>query len=347
MAAASRPEDLDVSRDLLGRRLHTRPGSFDFFQAVRLLERLLGGSRQPVGLFAHPTREVVRFVVNNALVFPPSQIHSIEWNENGQPVITVNFMGLTGPLGVLPQYYTELVNERIRAKDFALAEFLNIFNHRAISLFYQAWEKYRFFVGFERDRQDRFSGYLLHLIGLGTDGLRDLQPVADTSLLFYSGLFSLQPRSAAALEQVLGDYFGVPVEAEQFVGAWHALDPASQCGFEGDESPSELLACGVVVGDAVWEQQSRVRIRLGPLTVSQYLDFLPSGSAYEPLRALTRFFSGDELEFEVQLILRREEVPPCELGSEQEASPMLGWLSWMHSRATFDRNPGDTILLLN
>ena len=54
----------------------------------------------------------------------------------------------------------------------------------------------------------------------------------DEALLHYVGLLSLQARSAAALEQILGDYFEVPVEVEQFVGAWYPLDPASQSQVE-------------------------------------------------------------------------------------------------------------------
>ena len=68
-----------------------------------------------------------------------------------------------------------------------------------------------------------------------------------------------------------------------------------------------------MVGDEIWDQGAGVRIRLGPLDLKQYLDFLPEGSAYAPLRAITRFFSGDEIDFEVQLVLKREEVPACEL----------------------------------
>jgi type VI secretion system protein ImpH len=90
-----------------------------------------------------------------------------------------------------------------------------------------------------------------------------------------------------------------------------------------------------------------VRLRLGPLTLAQYIDFLPDGSAHEPLRAITRFFAGEGLDFEVQLILKRDEVPVCELDdtlSEQgRIVPQLGWSTWAKS-APMGRDPGDTIL---
>jgi type VI secretion system protein ImpH len=319
---------------------------FQFFQAVRLLERI-GLGREPVGQFAGPEKEAVRFSTHNALAFPASQIQKIDWPEEQQPQMAVNFMGLTGTMGALPHAYTELILERIRAKDPTVAEFFDIFNHRIISLFYQAWEKYHLAVAYERDQDDPVSNHLLALIGMGTGGLRDRQPFPDQALVYYSGLLSLHPRSAVALAQILEDYFEVPVEIEQFVGAWYALDVKNQCCFDAGDSDSEKLGFGAVVGDEIWDQQSRARIRLGPLSTERYLDFLPNGKSYKPLQALTRFFSGGDLEYEVQLVLKQKEVPQCELGAEGAEAPRLGWFTWMKSAPAFDRNPGDTILLLN
>lgn len=326
------------------RELHEAPGTFDFFQAVRLLTRIYS-DREPVGRFVPPDRETVRFGVNPSLSFPPSQIHAIDWTED-IPRIVVNFMGLTGPLGALPQAYSDLILERLRAKDRTLVEFFDVFNHRAISLFYQAWEKYRFAVSFERDGVDRVSGCMMALIGLGTPGLQDRQSVPDQALLYYTGLLGLQPRSAVALRNVLEDYFDVPVEVEQFVGSWQELAPADQCIFGDGDSFAEQLAVGAVAGDAIWDRQSRIRLKIGPLDRDRYLGFLPSGSAWEPLRSLAVFFCGTHVEIEVQLILKRQEVPRCELGDDSAGGPRLGWFTWMKSGSEFDRAPGDSILLL-
>jgi len=50
--------------------------------------------------------------------------------------------------------------------------------------------------------------------------------------------------------------------------------------------------------------------------------------SYEPLQALVRFFAGNEFDFEVQLVLKREQVPGCELGRGDQTAPRLGWLTW-------------------
>lgn len=325
-------------------KLREDPCPFEFFQAVRLLERI-SGFRKPVGQFSNPEQEAVRFKVHNALPFPASQIFKIDWPEAKPPEMMVNFFGLTGPSGVLPYSYTELIAERMRGRDHTLASFFDLFNHRLLSLFYQAWEKYRFPVAYERDRNDRFTQILRSLIGIGTPGLQSRQPVPDEALLFYTGILSMLPRSAVALRDVLMDYFGVPVEVEQFVGAWYPLDENDQCCFDSGRPYSEDLGIGAVAGDEIWDQQARARIVLGPLTLEQYRQFLPTGSAYPALKALTRFFS-DEHEFEAQLILKQNEVPACDLSLEGDDGLQLGWVTWMKSKREFPRNPGDTVLLL-
>jgi type VI secretion system protein ImpH len=344
MATPGRTESAGVESTELGDLLEREPYRFNFFQAVRLLERL-APERRPVGRFGKPSGEAARFSANPALPFPASEIQSIETRQDGPPTVAVNFMGLNGPLGVLPHAYSELIVDRLRQKDTAARDFLDIFNHRVISLFYQAWEKHRFAIAYERGELDRISHHLLDLIGLGSEGLQDRQAITDPSLIYYSGLLGLNTRSAAALEQILVDYFEVPFEVQQFVGAWHPMDAENQCSIGEESGPSEQLGWGAVVGDEIWDQQSRIRLRLGPVTFEQYRDFLPDGSAWGELRAITRFFTRDEFDVEVQFVLRREDVPPCELGDETAGAPRLGWSTWVKS-APFQRDCDDTVLQL-
>jgi len=344
MGTASGTIRSDLAASEIAEKLRREPFSFDFFQAVRLLERLFP-ERTSVGQFAHPETEVVRFGVNASLAFPASQIQGMEWPEDKAAQMTVNFMGLTGPQGVLPNPYTTLIIERLRANDKSPQDFLDIFNHRIISLFYRAWRKYRFDVACEEGERDLFSRHLLSLVGLGTDGLRDRQAVPDDTMVYYAGLLAQRPRSAQALQQILADYFEVPVKIEQFAGGWYRLDRETQCHLTEGNSESEELGFGAVVGDEVWNQQSKVRIVLGPLTLERYADFLPDGQSFEQLGTWARFFSNDEWDFEVKLILEREQVPACTLGAEGASGPQLGWVSWVKS-VPFGRDPDDTVLAL-
>jgi type VI secretion system protein ImpH len=299
----------------------------------------------PVGKFGRPSEEVAHFGAPSSLAFPASEIQTLEWQENSPAEMTVNFMGLTGSQGYLPYWYSNLIAERLRSGDSTLQDFLRIFDHRFISLFYQAWERYRFPVAYERGDRDRFSQLLLYFVGMGTAGLNPPVPIEENAFLFYAGLFAQRPRSAEALRCLLEDYFEVPTEIDQFLGSWFALDEANIAQLGERETLSESLGGGMVIGDEVWDQQARARVRLGPLTLDQYRSFLPGQPAYSALQVLTRFFAGDEIDFDLQLVLRREEVPCCELSQTQDQSPRLGWVSWVRT-SDMDTDPSDTVLPL-
>src|SRR5262249_43832137 len=162
--------------------------------------------------------------------------------------MTVAFMGLTGPNGILPRHYTEKVlrlaldsETRNKPERTALRDWFDLFNHRLISLFYRAWEKYRFHLAYERGaaegpEPDPFPRGLFSLVGLGLPALRDrvrvssrvvvdgapservLGRIDDLALLYYGGLLAQRPRNAVALEAILADYFGLPVRVLQFQG---------------------------------------------------------------------------------------------------------------------------------
>ena len=344
MATEIRPETARLKDTPLGDQLADDACSFEFFQAVTLLQRFSAGLR-PVGRFSNPAEEAVHFRVNPRLGFPASEIQALEFPEDAPPEMMVNFMGLTGPSGALPYTFSELILERIRSKDYGLAAFFDIFNHRAISLFYRAWQKSRFPVTYSAGAQDLFTRYLLDLIGMGTGGLRDRQEIEDEALLHYVSLVAMQSRSAVALEQMIEDYFEVPVEIQQFAGAWYTLDESTQCAMTELDTASRQLGGGAVVGDAIWDRQARVRIRLGPLGMERYCDFLPGASAYNALRALTRFFANQCLEFELQLVLDRTQAPGTELDFDAPNPARLGWVSWVKN-APLGGDPDDTILAL-
>jgi len=333
-----------LNESAVGVELQDDPCSFEFFQAVALLERLRHDMRG-VGGFSSPSDEVVRFNANPHLGFPASEIQELKFPEKGPAEMMVNFMGLTGPMGLLPHPYSELILERQRAKDRSLGAFLDIFNHRAISLFYRAWQRSRFPVNYGDGSRDFFTQHLRDLIGIGTPNLRDRQSIEDESLMHYISLIVSQSRSAVALEQLLADYFEVPIEVQQFTGAWYPIDDSTQCEMDEKDSFSSQMGAGAVVGDAMWDRQGSVRIRVGPVNLERYNDFLPAGSAYAALRAITRFFSNDCLDFEVQLVLDRSNVPTIELDLNAKSPARLGWVSWAKS-GPLSHDPDDAILAL-
>ena len=335
MATQSRTTDPPLAQQLFD-----EPYRFRFFQAVRLLERMYA-DRQPVGQDADASREVVRFRTRQTFNFPSSEIHdlTIEPDSNAnQPEMMVAFMGLTGPLGVLPHQYTELLMDRARYHDTAAWSFFDVFNHRLISLFYRVWEKYHFPIAYERTGEDNFTAYLFDLIGMGTNGLRARLSFKDQALLFYGGLIAQRPHSATAIGAVVGDFFGVSATVVQYPGEWLKLgDNVTALG-----TANSQLGATTIAGTKVWSDQSKFRMRIGPLTLKDFRRFVPTGNGYRPLNEIVRLLAGLEFEFDVQLVLKRDEVPFSVLACDQNG-PRLGWTSWLKT-SEFRRDDDQVVL---
>ena len=325
----------------LARMLRDTPWPVRFFQMVRLLERL-HPERRPVGIFVAPTEEVVRFSAHTSLSFPASEIQNFTEEEGKPDRLSVNFMGLSTLNGPLPAPYTELLLERARAKDLATGEFFDIFNHRILSLFYRGWKKYRFYIAYEHSRgqDDLVTRLLYDLLGIGTEGLRNRMPVADEAAIFYAGLFNQNLRTAQGLQQLLGDYFQVNAVVEQFTGSWNRLPACDHTYLNDGRTDSERLGFATVVGDEVWDQQGTVTVRLGPMPLARYHQFLPGGEAHKQMAAWLRFYGRGEFDFVVKLVLDRKEVPPVLLSSEQGEMTRLGFASWIKNRP-FTRDPDE------
>jgi len=285
--------------------------------------------RAPVGHHEHAANEAVRFRALVSLAFPPSEIADIQLPSADRPhaSMTVAFMGLAGPLGVLPTRYTALLADpSTRAQTAAARDFLDIFNHRLVSLFYRAWERYRPAVAFEVRQADAFSRYLCSLIGIDS-WCSGTAHRADMPVLFYAGLLSQHPRSASALEGILRDHFDVPVEVVQFEGEWVHPNAETLTSI-GPGGQHNRLGVDAALWERVWDPQARFRVRLGPLSWDRFREFLPAGAAYSELVRLTRFVVGEEFSFDIQPVLMAGEVPPFVLGG---GASRLGWSVWLRT----------------
>jgi len=351
-------------------RLLEESHRFDFFQAVRILERAAaraGASRpaeacQPVGEDGAPRHESVRFRAHVGLAFPASAVAQIERPaardgaavEPGLPPweMLVTFLGLIGPHGVLPEHYTSLVIERVRSKDYALRDFLDLFHHRLLALFYRAWEKYRFPVGYERSQsrgqgEDDFTRALYCLVGLGPAALRRRSRYDDEALLYYAGLFAQRPPAAVSLETMLADFLGLPVAIQQFQGQWLALSPEDRSLLPAGHDlrgQNNRLGSNVVIGARVWDVQSKFRIRLGPLEYAQFRQYLPSGPSLPTLGQLVRTYVGPQWDFDVQPVLRAAAAPWCRLGGDGRDPSRLGWNTWIRNRP-LSRDADDAVFV--
>jgi type VI secretion system protein ImpH len=315
----------------VARLLFAEGWRFDFHQAVRLLERM-AAEAVPVGEGTEPGREAVRFSSRVSFEFPASDIHEVALPAvAGEPArMTVNVLGLAGALGPLPAPFSEQLLERLWAKDPAFRDFLDIFNHRLVSMLHRARKRVRAGLSWERPDGGGFARAAFALVGLGTEGARGRMEIEDRALLQYTGLLARRGRSAVGLEVMLADYFGVGVRCTQFVGRWLTLDEEQRTaiGWNGRNHELSGLGSGAVLGARVWDQAAGFELTVGPLTLGQFLDFLPTGRGFRSLVQMVRITVGDDLDFGVRLTLAAAEVPPCRLG----CGPRLGWSSWLTTR---------------
>jgi type VI secretion system protein ImpH len=307
--------------------LHDEPFRFEFDQAVRLLELIRKSSTLDGRSDGSAESDApVRFHSRVTFEFAASEVHAIAPpTPDGQhmPTLTVNFMSLAGVGCPLPYAYTEMILKAAFQRDCAAIDFLDIFNHRLIWMFYRAHKMHRPTLTVNAPSSGETAQYLFSLIGLGPNSLRGRSGVSDGSLLHYSGLLSRSVRSTAGLECMLADYFGVPVRLQQFAGAWRELDRPQQTtlGFIG---LNQTLGDSAVLGKRVWDQAAGVVLEIGPLDLPRFISFLPGEEAHGILVQLARFYLGLTFQLQIRLRLKQGQKPSAVLSSSR-----LGYTAWM------------------
>lgn len=303
---------------------------FSFVQAVRLLEEMsVREQRTAPGEGADPDREVVRFRHAVRLDFPPTDVERVDRGDSGPVEMIVNVLGLAGALGPLPPAVSELIVERAFRRDTAFRDFLDIFNHRLVSLLYRARKKYRPALDARSPDSGRVASVLHALLGLATPQLLGRMELPDRALLPYTGLIVDRRRSAVGLVRLLEDYFEIAVAIVPFRGAWNVIEQ-EDCTRIGLTGANQLLGRNAVLGGRVWDEEAAIEVRLGPLTLDQFLAFLPIGRSHRALVAAVRFYLRAEVGFAFRLQIAAGEIPELRIGRAEGA--FLGWTTWLRTR---------------
>jgi type VI secretion system protein ImpH len=303
---------------------------FEFFPA-RARRVMVGGARgrAPLGLGSEPAAEAVKLSSPISLKFPATDIARIDGADpESRPTVHANVMTLAGHGGPLPDWVTELMSLRLSRRDRGPRDFLDIFNHRFLSLLYRVRARARVAFGFSRPDRSPAARYLYSLIGLGTPRMLSRMGINDRVLLYYSGLMAGRARSTGALEQLLARCLDAPIRVAPLHGRWLDLhrDDWTLLGRMGRNNRLGTA----IVGRRVWDVESCFVLEVGPLPFRDHLTFLPGGSRHAPFVALTRFFVGETLEFVIRLTIKRSEIPRLKLSARTGAR--LGWTSFLRTR---------------
>jgi type VI secretion system protein ImpH len=287
--------------------------TWSFVRAVAVAEAAAPEGLR-IGTTTPPARELVRLRPALSLAFPSSDVAGAERlpKVEDQPArlrIETAFLGVYGQASPLPSYVSEslLGDETGPARDF-----IDIFNHRMLSLAYRVLTKYRV---------ERSRGHAAHLRAL-TGAPPDVpapQLPGQQDMLAIAGLLAQQPRSAAALATALGCWLGgVPVEIEQCAPTWTPLPPERQgvMGTANCRIGSDCLA-----GERILSCTTAFRVHIGPVGADVFRRFLPGGDGMTAVSALVAEFNADQLDWDVQVRLAADAMPPASLGE----SARLGW----------------------
>ncbi len=316
-------------------QLGEEPWRFDLFAALRRLEAAHAAAPR-LGDARRARDEPVRLGQPPFLHFPAAQIAAFKPGEDGRPARLATYvMGLFGPQGPLPIHLTSHARDRLRREgNSTLADFCDVFHHRMIAFFYRAWASAQPTVAQDRPDADRFARRLGALAGAPEPSQLETQGLPERLALFAAGLLAMQTRPPEALAKVVALFFHVPARVEELVGAWLDIPPR-----ERSRLGSARLGTDAVAGIRSYQRAHRFRLVLGPLDLATFRRFLPDGVALPALKAIAAFSAGLDRDFDVRLLLARQEVPAARL----DGATRLGWTSWLAAPAR-EHDAGDLVL---
>lgn len=317
------------------KRVSEQPYRFDFYQTLRRIE-----SAHPqlprLGESTLPSGEPIRLSQPAELGFAPAALHGLTLRADGPPRLSQRIFGLLGPNGPLPLHMTELARERLTHNgDAGLQRFIDLLNHRFTLLFYRAWAQAQPSLSQDRPNDQQFSRRLGALSGIGDNSLLQRDAAGDAPKLHFTGRLARQARDADGLLAWVRSEFDAPVKIEPWSGHWMPLarDERTRVKSIGRPGIGQQLGQGAVLGSTVWDVQSKFRIVIGPVREARYHAFLPGGSDLARLQAMVRQWVGLEFEWDVKLILARQDVPRLRIGRSGE----LGRSCWLGKF----KKPGD------
>ncbi|MBE1283383.1 MAG: type VI secretion system baseplate subunit TssG [Rhodobacteraceae bacterium] len=303
-------------------QLEAEPEKMHFFHALRVLEAAFPDSPR-VGEAKRPREDPIRYGQEAELQFPSSTIAAFSPPKHTRPgKLTNRFFGIFGPNGPLPLHLTEYARARLRHhRDPTLIAFADMLTHRLTTLLFRAWRSGEPAPSFDRGSNDEFERKIASIAGFHGTHMLDADDFPDLAKRHFAGLLAQGPKNAEGLRSILQGFFGAEVEVEEFVGCWLYLEPDDRWQMG---QPAQLGRTASV-GDRVWSRSAKFRLRIGPLDYDEYMRLLPGGASLKRLRALVRNYAGDALDWDVNLILRGQDVPEPQLGETMR----LGQTSWI------------------
>lgn len=314
------------------RHAERQPWRYDLFWLIRAIDRARFAddpAAPRVGDAFALRDDAVRFGQTPHMKFAPVAVDAIAPATEFRPRrVRVHSFGLAGANGPLPSFLIEHICRRVAHGETAWRAFLDMLQHRLITLFYRAWAMHQPVVQHDRPEHDQILGDILSLMGLSLGVRHGDGGVPDEAKAHLAGRVIPTAKSADSLEAALSTYFGVRARVVCFRGEW--IDIPVENRLRIGESPrTGQLGVSTVVGERIWNIQQRFRVTLGPMPMRDFERFLPRPGSRTCRRLIewVGLLSGAGLTWDLQLVLRRDDAPAAQLGS----GAMLGWTTWIRN----------------
>ncbi len=273
-----------------------------------------------VGRARRPAQSVADLHQVPSLAFPDSTLAEVEVR-GGRARVGGYWLGLTGPMGPLPQHMTEFATfERRYARSRPFGRWLDLLAGRMLQFFYRAWSDSQPAAQADRPDDDRFAIGLARLTGAG-EGVGPNAAFPAAGRAHYAALFAGR-RSAGAIEDALTHLLGQPVRIEEYQARWRDIDAGDrtrlgrQFARLGDEAM--LGSRAKMVGDAF-------RVVIRARSPADYAALLPSGPRFGVLAEALDAFAPSHLEWDVALEIDGTAAGPARL----DGRCRLGWSGWL------------------
>ncbi len=327
-ASEAPPAPLAALMELAAPVLEAAPRS-TFFHIVALLERLSMDAAR-VGGDGPASAERIRFRHDYELNFSAGDISGLRVvpmprgpEAHLDPPIPMfevrtTFLGLTGTISPLPLYIAEEVLHE-DDQNPVRRDFLDIFHHRLISLFYRAVSKYTPAREHLSGRADTWMRRALFLTNLDPEiNTRDVD-VHPSVLVRLAPLLAGRGRGprvlALALREVLADALAPDgsVHIEQFAGGWIDVDEDQRMAIGVSNC---ALGSEAILGRRAYDQSGRFSVRIGPLHGHNYERFLRDGDLLPAVKSVVELCCKEALDFDVKLELAADAVPSFTLSAK-------------------------------
>ncbi len=313
---------LEPQKTAASQELAAHMANSQFFQLVHLIG-LLHDDVNKMGAGQDPARESIRFRATRSLSFGAGDISQIHYDAAAERFdIRVNFLGLYGPSSPLPPFNTERIIEQDEAPS-ALEDFLDLFNHRLITLLFQIWRKSRYHVRYAPKARDPISRRFLALCGFPVESRDEIGGVPRSALLPHVGLLSLYSNSAEAAASILSNCLKVNCKVEEYVMRRVHIEAAEQMALGVRNT---TLGEDVVLGEEVDDDLGKFTLRLGPATSQELEPFMPGGARHHEIPALLSMIIRDPLEWDLEFEFISESIQAGRLEGAR-----LGETFWLAS----------------